>query len=234
MNVITTYPSCPYECRYCWANEPLWRYRLRNPKPIEKALKFANAGKPRTIMVSYTTEPYQPVEEKKRITRKVLEILAPTQHCIMVLTKNPALAVKRDMDLLTHPNVLLGTTLTALKKIDDEPFAPPNDERVSALKSAYKNGVCTWALIEPWIPDVTFPDEIISETHRFIDFYVIGKLNYETRHGYPKVPTTFYCERLPRIIKLLAELKKPFVLKEKLEKTCADCRSPKGCSYESV
>lgn len=185
-------------------------------------------------MVSYTTEPYQPVEEKKRITRKVLEILAPTQHCIMVLTKNPALAVKRDMDLLTHPNVLLGTTLTALKKIDDEPFAPPNDERVSALKSAYKNGVCTWALIEPWIPDVTFPDEIISETHRFIDFYVIGKLNYETRHGYPKVPTTFYCERLPRIIKLLAELKKPFVLKEKLEKTCADCRSPKGCSYESV
>jgi len=43
---ITVYPNCPFKCRYCWAQFPIWQHRIRNPKPIENAIKLAKAKKP--------------------------------------------------------------------------------------------------------------------------------------------------------------------------------------------
>lgn len=217
---ISVYPApCCYACRYCWARLPLWQHRLRSPHPLTEARRLANSRKPRRIVVSFTGDPYQPLEWHERLTQQTLEILLKSrvEHTIMILTKNPKMALTRDYNILKHENVWLGTTLTSLRKISDEPYAPPNYERAAALERAYDQGVHTWASIEPWLPGVTDPIEIIKETHRFVDWYVIGRLDYETQLGYPKIPKGWYRPRLERVVDLLESLGKPYHIKKQLK-----------------
>jgi len=205
----------------CWARLPIWRHRLRNPHPIKEANRLARARKTRSIVISFTDDPYQPREWKEGLTRRVLEILllqSKVKHAIMILTKNPKFALDRDYLLLRGRNVWLGTALTAMHKIKDEPNAPSNLQRALALDLAHSAGLRTWVSIEPWLRSVTIPEKIIKKTYKFVDFYVIGRHNYEYAGNYPKVPDRFYTERLPKIIRLLKDLKKPFFIKKELRR----------------
>lgn len=225
---ITVYGSCLFGCKYCWANTPLFNYRRGRgaEKYLEKAEKLARATKPKKIVVSFTADPYQPRERHEVKTRKVLEILAKSkvEHEVMVLTKNPQLAVERDSNLFVENGFWLGTTVTALSYNRDEVLAPPNPERVFWLKMAHKMGIKTWMSIEPWIPDITDPEEIIRKTHGFVDYYVVGRLNYEKTVGYPVVEDTFYAEKLVEVIDLLDRLGKEYHIKKELAK----CLEKKG------
>jgi len=227
---ITVYPApCPFKCKYCWSQDPIWQWRTRTDDYyVEKeARRLAGARKPRIIVVSFTTDPYQPIEQKKKLTRQVLSILLHNgDHQILILTKNPQFAVNRDLDLLKQDNVWLGTTLTATFPLDDEPYASDNIDRANALREAHLKGVNTWVSIEPWIPEKTYPRDIIQFTHKFVDWYVIGRLNYETRYGYPKIPTDYYADELVKVVGLLADLgfspsqfprKKGFWIKKELK-----------------
>ena len=218
---ITVYSGCPFRCRYCWANTPLFRYRTRSPKPIEEAWKFAKMRKKKTIVVSFTSDPYQPREFREKLTRRVLEILVPTKHKIMILTKNPGVPLFRDRDLLAS-NVWLGTTVTSLNDILDEPLAPPNSDRIEALLTAHETyKIKTWMSMEPIIPKVTIPRKIVEKTHEFVDYYVLGKLNYAKRFGYAPSDNFFddwYRRHVSPAVKLLKELGKPFFIKKELRK----------------
>ena len=86
---ISIYPApCTYACRYCWARLPIWRYRLKNPHPIREANRLARSKKPKSIVISFTGDPYQPREWKEGLTRQVLEILllqSKVKHTIVLL-----------------------------------------------------------------------------------------------------------------------------------------------------
>ena len=141
---ITVYPTCPYNCRYCWANTPLFRYRTRNPRPLEEARKLLNAKKSLRVVVSFTSDPYQPRELNEKLTQLVLSILLGSRHEVYVLTKNPKLAVERDLELFRVGGFWLGSTITALWPIGAEPKAPGNDERLYWLRQAHEKGVKTY------------------------------------------------------------------------------------------
>lgn len=169
------------------------------------------------IVISFTSDPYQSRELSEQLTRKTLEVLLPTHHTIMVLTKSN-LAV-RDFPLLAQfKNVKFGMTLTSTEAIPDEPFATPNPQRFETLKKAHDMGIETWASIEPWIPNVTFPEKILAVTKEFVDFYILGALRYGKRHGYPTVPPNFYEEEWLKIQHKFAEPGAPwgFHLKREL------------------
>jgi len=218
---ISIYPApCTYACRYCWARLPIWRYRLKNPHPIREANRLVRSKKPKSIVISFTGDPYQPREWKEGLTRRVLEILllqSKVKHTIMILTKNPKFALDRDYLLLRGRNVWLGTTLTAMHKIKDEPNSPSNLQRALALDLAHSAGLRTWVSIEPWIPGVTDPLEIIKATHEFVDWYVIGRLDYETHLGYSKIPKGWYRDKLLAVIDMLEALGKPYHIKKQLK-----------------
>jgi len=206
---ITVYPApCSFRCRYCWGQDPLWVHRTRNANPIKEAWKYASAKKPRIIVISFPTDPYQLIEKERGLTREVLGILVDNSgvnHQILILTKNPELAVNRDLDLLRWENVWLMTTLTSTTKISDEPNAPGNYDRITYLEQAHLEGVNTGVSIEPWIPEKTFPRQIIEATHQFVDWYVVGRLDYETRYGYPRIPKGYYREELKWVRALFDE-----------------------------
>lgn len=204
---ITIRKDCPFDCDYCWRKLPINQNRLNRfpPRPIETALKYANARKRRVIMVSFFSEPYTLGEKYERITKKVLQILVPTKHTIMILTKNPILA-ERDYRLLKD-NCWMGSTITAPYKIPDEPYASHNPERIKALKLAKSLGIKTWISLEPILPHVINDIPLlIKNTHTFIDYYVIGRLDYETQLGYSKIPKRFYLPVLRKVIQLLHKL----------------------------
>ena len=56
---------------------------------------------PQTIALGANTDPYQPIERERRITRSILEVLAQAGHPVGIVTKSAL--VTRDIDILA-PN----------------------------------------------------------------------------------------------------------------------------------
>src|SRR5437763_6475821 len=51
-----------------------------------------------TIAIGTNTDPYQPIERREEVMRKMLEVLARTNHPVAIVTKSAL--VLRDLDLL--------------------------------------------------------------------------------------------------------------------------------------
>ena len=222
---ITVYRFCHFNCLYCWAwRLPLFASRIKRGKynPIEEAKRYLKIKEPRVIVVSFTADPYLPEEKEKKLTRKVLEVLSNArQHKVLILTKNPELAL-RDLDLMKkHGNMWLGTTITSLEPNIYEPRAPIPKRRLEALSKAHEQGIKTWISIEPIIPQITFPQAIIAKTKDYVDWYVLGALNYTTqlKLGYTKQELhSWYNEHVKQAIELLEFINNPYYIKKELKR----------------
>lgn len=222
---ITVYRQCWFGCRYCWAwRIPIFRSRIQRGSydPLEEARRYLYTYN-RIIVVSFTADPYPPIEEEKQLTRKVLSILSKSRNRVLVLTKNPILAL-RDIDIMLQGDIWLGTTITTTddKAASDwEPRAPPPSARLRALYEAKRKGVKTWISIEPIIPGTTYPEIIIRKTLWYVDWYVLGSLNYvkQLKLAFREEDLRqWYEKHVKPAIKLLKELNKPFHIKKELRK----------------
>ncbi|RLG59857.1 hypothetical protein DRN86_03580 [Candidatus Geothermarchaeota archaeon] len=235
---ITVYRFCRGNCVYCWAwRVPIFRTRISKGKynPIREAERYLSYLERRTIVISFTADPYPLEEVPQKLTRRVLEVLSKAkQHRILILTKNPVTAVTRDLDLmLRHGNMWLGTTITTLSdNVAEvlEPGATLPSARLAALKFAHEKGVKTWISIEPIIPYVTYPEDIVRETAEYVDWYVLGSLNYWRLLRIPKICdpmpedgmftsrdlAMWYNKHVPETVKILESLGKDYFIKKEL------------------
>jgi len=236
---ITVYRYCRYGCRYCWAwRLPLFAKRISSGKydPVEEAKRYLNKSG-RTIVVSFTADPYPPEEREKRLTRKVLEILAMNPcNKVLVLTKNPVIPYHNDKDIfIEHEHIWLGTTITTLDPVKArslEPKAPSPTLRLSVLRWLHEEDGHTWLSIEPIIPYVTYPEDIVEATLDYVDWYVLGAFNYNNIIKIPKVNryipengrftkrelTVWYGIHAKKAIEILKQQGKPFFIKKELKK----------------
>ncbi len=225
---ITVYRGCPYGCAYCWAwRLPVFAKRIASGRydPVREARKYLKT-RGRTIVVSFTSDPYPPQEVRERRTRRVLEILAQNpRNRVLILTKNPMLAL-RDLDLmLEHGDMWLGTTITALdpyyySKL--EPGAPSPQERLYALRIAKRYGAKTWLSVEPIIPDATGAD-ILFATVDYVDWYVLGALNYADKLDLgirinKRELAFYYRYNVPSWTRYLGHQGKPYHIKRELKR----------------
>jgi len=79
------------------------------------------------------------------------------------------------------------------------------------LKKAHEISVKTFAGIEPWIPEITRPEEIVQSLRDFVDRFIIGSMQY------CNVPRSFYAKWLPGLISWLDENKVNYYLKRELQ-----------------
>lgn len=183
---LNFYKGCSHGCKYCYV--PLIVKRNRQEfyknvglkkdlfKKLKKELEKKNDFES-NVLLSFTSDVYQPCEEKNYYTRKVIEMLNEYDIDFTVLTKNKL--ASRDFDLYKE-NDEFAMTLTyidseASKRI--EPFASLPSERIETLKKAKSKGIKTWASLEPVIwPEQTL--KLIEMTHLFVDKYKIGTINY--------------------------------------------------------
>lgn len=182
------YNGCAYGCAYCYVPglRGISRERFQaGPKPrtgILQALEReapSYRDDPREILLSFTSDPYQPIEEKEKLTRRALEILAANRCRVTVLTKNPELAVERDGDLFLANRWRLGTTITGFGAgyvARWEPGAPSPLRRLNAIRRARARGIETWVSVEP-VTEIAEGLCAVTACHS-VDHVRVGKLNH--------------------------------------------------------
>jgi len=169
---MNIYKGCSHGCIYCDSRSDC--YRVENFDQIrgkENALAIVERdlqAKRRTgvIGTGAMSDPYNPWEEKYRLTRGALELVDKYHFGISICTKSDL--VTRDIDVLkqirTHSPVLVKVTITTW---DDElgakvePNAPSPSRRYAALGELARQGIHTCILLMPVLPFVEDNEENI-------------------------------------------------------------------------
>jgi DNA repair photolyase len=173
---INPYRGCEHGCIYCFAR-PTHAYLGLSPgldfesklfmKPdapelLERELSAARY-QPRTIAIGTNTDPYQPIERRHQIMRRILEVLDRAGHPVGIVTKSNL--VVRDLDILTRMAqrnlvkvAISVTTLDPKLARVMEPRAPTPPRRLEALRQLSAAGIPTSVMVAPVIPAINDAD----------------------------------------------------------------------------
>jgi DNA repair photolyase len=112
------------------------------------------------IALGTNTDPYQPIEDRWRITRSILELLLECRHPFSITTKSDR--VLRDLDIIVPAARLgLASVCISVTSLDPaihrtlEPRAAAPRKRLAAVATLAEAGVPTHVAIAPVIPHVT-------------------------------------------------------------------------------
>ena len=170
---INPYRGCEHGCVYCYAR-PTHEYlgfssgldfetkimvKEDAPELLRKELSDPK-WKPQIVALSGNTDCYQPVEKKKQLTRRCLEVFLEFRNPVVIVTKNHL--VTRDLDILSElaryhcVGVTLSlTTLDAKLASLMEPRASHPARRLAAIKALSQAGIPVGYLQAPMIPGLT-------------------------------------------------------------------------------
>lgn len=171
-------------------------------------------GDRRRVLFCFLSDPYQPIEREQRLTRQALQIMERFRLSCQVLTKGSAELISEDLELMKRSRTHLGITLSF---VDDEmrtkwePKASSVQSRLDILKEAHEMGIYTWVSLEPVI-DSGQALEVIRTTHKYVDFWKIGKLNH--MKDYEK--SIDWVQFLTDVEGLLSKLKSRYYIKHDL------------------
>lgn len=185
--VINPYIGCQHSCIYCYS-EFMKRFtnhhekwgtfidvKISAPQLIKANGQYHN----KNIFLSSTTDPYQPLEAKYKLTRQILEKLVPEQPIIEILTKSRL--VTRDTDLFKKfDNITIGISLSTLNEKysqELEPYASLPKLRLEALKQCKAAGLRTYVFISPIFPYITELEKIIELSNPYVDYFMFENLN---------------------------------------------------------
>lgn len=167
---LNPYRGCEHGCAYCYAR-PYHEYlgfsagvdfeskimvKEDAPLLLERALAKPTY-QPGVIAMSGITDCYQPVERRREITRKCLEVLSRFRNPVGIITKNTL--VTRDIDYLSelarYRAVVVYISVTSLDPDLArilEPRAASPRSRLAAVKMLNEAGIPAGVNVAPLIP----------------------------------------------------------------------------------
>ena len=170
---VNAYRGCEHGCVYCYAR-PTHEYlgfssgldfetkilvKEDAPELLRKELSSAQ-WKPQVLALSGVTDCYQPVEKKRQLTRRCLEVLLEFRNPVVIVTKN--YLVTRDVEILSElaryqcVGVTISlTTLDAKLASLMEPRASSPARRLAAIKALAEADIPVGYLQAPMIPGLT-------------------------------------------------------------------------------
>jgi len=183
------YLGCTHGCRYCFAPACMrstpekWHSQVALRKNVihlfeKDAEKLM--GDSRRILFSFLSDPYQPLEREKRLTRQALEIVGKYRLKSQILTKGKFDLISEDFPLMKRVRTQLGITLCFsddTSRQEWEPDASTVEERFEILKAAHAEKIFTWVSLEPVI-DPEQALEVIRKAAKYVNFWKVGKLNH--------------------------------------------------------
>ena len=203
--VINPYIGCTHGCKYCYAS---FMKRFTGHKEewgtfidIKRCDKKINTKKleNKTIFLSSVTDCYNQLEEKYKITRRILKELINVNCNLNISTKSKL--ILRDIDLLKQmKNLTVSMSINTL----DENFKEDMDnaslikERLSTLRTLHENGIYTVLFMSPIFPYITKFKEIIEISKEYIDEYWFENLNL--RGAYKTKILLYIQEKYPKLI----------------------------------
>ncbi|NPU23955.1 radical SAM protein [Bradyrhizobium denitrificans] len=216
------YRGCGHGCAYCYVPKVLRMDRPEFdanavPRPNfmdalrADAIKYQRAGLTGQVMLSFTTDPYNPFDTS--LTRPTLETLADFGLGFCTLTKGGNRALP-DIAVFRPDRDAFASTLTSLddrfSKKWERGAALPMD-RLVTLAKFHERGIFTWVSLEPTI-DIEASLEIVQATQSFVDLYKVGRVNY-----LPMTKTTDWRDYTLRMIDKLQALGKAHYIKKDLQ-----------------
>ena len=183
---LNPYVGCSHSCRYCYAAF-MRRFTGHREKWGEFVDVKVNAAdllareiwrkQPGRVWVSGVCDPYQPAEERYRLTAGCLDIFQRHQWPVTIQTKSAL--VLRDIEVLEKfGDIEVGFSITTA---DDgireifEPGASPIPERIRALDALHSRRIRTFAMIAPILPGAEGLIELLPGK---VDHILIDRLNY--------------------------------------------------------
>lgn len=216
------YRGCGHKCAYCYVPDVLKMSRQEfdngaNPRPgfldnlRKDARKYQAAGLSGQVMLSFTTDPFNPYDTS--LTRPTIETLIEHGLSFCTLTKGGSRALSF-MDLFRPERDAFASTLTT----QDDAFslkwergaALPGD-RIATLRKFHAAGIFTWVSLEPTLSTESSL-QILQDTHEFVDLFKIGRANY-----LPMTNTTDWESYTHRVIELCHKLSIRHYIKKDLQ-----------------
>jgi DNA repair photolyase len=225
---INPYRGCEHGCIYCFAR-PTHAYLGLSPgldfesklymKPaapelLERELSAAKYS-PRTIAIGTNTDPYQPIERRYEIMRRILQVLDRANHPVGIVTKSAL--VLRDLDILSSMAkrnlvrvALSVTTLDPALARVMEPRAATPPRRLNALRELASAGIPTSVMVAPIVPAIND-----AEIERILDAaaaagatsagYILLRLPLEVRDLFKEWLMANFPDKYRHVISLIRQ-----------------------------
>jgi DNA repair photolyase len=226
---INPYRGCEHGCIYCYARpthcylghsagldfETKLYAKMNAASLLERELAHQRYD-PKLIALGTNTDPYQPIERERGVTRSILEVLERTSHPVGVVTKS-ALIV-RDIDILQRMaerglvKVLLSvTTLDRRVARAMEPRAATPEKRFEAIRKLSDAGIPCGVMAAPIIPGLNDPEiESILDAAYAAGAreagYVLLRLPLELKEIFREWIATEFPDRAQRVLSLLQSM----------------------------
>src|SRR5277367_4279565 len=227
---INPYRGCEHGCVYCFAR-PTHAYLGLSPgldfesklfmKPNAPELlerEIAAPGYvPKIIAIGTNTDPYQPIERRYKIMRRILEVLDSAGHPVGIVTKSAL--VLRDLDILARMAernlvkvALSVTTLDAKLARTMEPRAATPPRRLDTLRQLVKAGVPATVMVAPVIPALNDDEierilEAVAAAGVRHAGYVLLRLPLEVRDLFREWLMTNFPDRYRHVFKLIRDMR---------------------------
>jgi DNA repair photolyase len=225
---INPYRGCEHGCIYCYAR-PSHNYlgfssgldfetRLLVKHDAAELLREALARpgyRAAPLALGSNTDPYQPIERRLQVTRRILEVLALTRHPVSITTKSAS--VLRDLDILVPmardglAQVAISiTTLDPALARRLEPRASAPHRRLMAMRELSAAGVPVGLSLAPVIPGLTD-----HELERIVEAaagagareasWILLRLPHDVKALFERWLETHYPARRERVLSLLRQ-----------------------------
>src|SRR5215831_163789 len=227
---INPYRGCEHGCVYCFAR-PTHAYlglspgldfesklfmKPNAPELLERELSAPDYS-PKTIAIGTNTDPYQPIERRHQIMRRILEVLDRAGHPVGIVTKSAL--VLRDLDILARMAernlvkvAVSVTTLDATLARKMEPRAATPMRRLETIRRLSQAGVPATVMVAPVIPALND-----MEIERILDAactagvkeagYVLLRLPLEVRDLFREWLMANYPDRYRHVFKLIRDMR---------------------------
>jgi DNA repair photolyase len=175
---LNPYTGCGHRCLYCYATSFIKDFYHPRPKKeflriIEREIKNIPEGS--LISLSNSSDPYQPLEETYKLTRKFLELLLERNYRILIITKSDL--VLRDLELLAKLRCAVSLTITSKTLYPKlEPFAPSYEKRLQAIKALSEAKIPVSVRLDPIIPGLNEGEilEILDEIAPYVKHITVS------------------------------------------------------------
>jgi DNA repair photolyase len=227
---LNAYRGCEHGCVYCYARPSHGFLNLSSGLDFETKL-FAKTNAAERLRAALArpghvvspinlganTDPYQPIEQRYRITREVLEVFAETGHPCTIVTKSAR--IERDLDLLSELArrnlVFVAVSVTTLDNrlaAKLEPRASAPHRRLEAIARLSEAGVPTGVFAAPIIPMINDRDlEAILERGREAGArtagYTIVRLPHEVKDLFREWLELHFPERAAHVMSLIRQMR---------------------------